>query len=143
MVWTLVYRISLSIVPHSPSPSSPPPYRRNSRPSYDVELSRAKKPTLKAVLQGDASASLPMILCVSRVYSREELGPFVGSAAAVVEVRGAYTLRHSSVSRALNRCLLPWTLSRALHVPHSSCPIVGLAWGSGYREPPGQLWMYP
>ncbi|CAN0170091.1 unnamed protein product, partial [Hapterophycus canaliculatus] len=54
---------------------------------YDVELDRAKKPCLKAVLQGDASAARPMVLCVSRVYTREELGGRDGGAAAVVEVR--------------------------------------------------------
>ena len=53
---------------------------------YDVELDRARKPCLKAVLQGDASASRPMVLCVSRVYNPEDLGTRGGAAAAVVEV---------------------------------------------------------
>lgn len=53
---------------------------------YGVELDRAKKPCLKAVLQGDASAARPMVLCVSRVYTPEELGGRGGSAAAIVEV---------------------------------------------------------
>ncbi|CAM9862520.1 unnamed protein product, partial [Ectocarpus sp. 8 AP-2014] len=53
---------------------------------YGVELDRAKKPCLKAVLQGDASAARPMVLCVSRVYTREELGSREGDAAAIVEV---------------------------------------------------------
>ncbi|CAN0369012.1 unnamed protein product, partial [Scytosiphon promiscuus] len=39
---------------------------------YDLELDRAKKPCLKSVLQGDASAARPMVLCVSRVYTPEE-----------------------------------------------------------------------
>lgn len=53
---------------------------------YGVELDRAKKPCLKAVLQGDASAARPMVLCVSRVYTPEELGGRGGDAAAIVEV---------------------------------------------------------
>lgn len=54
--------------------------------SYDVDLDRAKKPCLKAVLQGDASAARPMVLCLSRVYTPEEVGTRHGGAAAIVEV---------------------------------------------------------
>lgn len=63
----------------------PRPYRHC---RYDVELNRARKPALKAVLQGDAAACRPMILCVSRVYRPEDLGTRRGTAAAVVEVCG-------------------------------------------------------
>lgn len=51
-----------------------------------MELDRAKKPCLKAVLQGDASAARPMVLCVSRVYTAEEVGGRHGRAAAIIEV---------------------------------------------------------
>lgn len=51
-----------------------------------MELNRARKPALKAVLQGDAAACRPLILCVSRVYSPEDLGARRGTAAAVIEV---------------------------------------------------------
>ncbi|CAM9970196.1 unnamed protein product [Sphacelaria rigidula] len=54
---------------------------------YDVEIMRARKPALKAILQGDAAACRPLILCVSRVYSPEDLGARRGTAAAVIEVR--------------------------------------------------------
>ena len=52
-----------------------------------MELERAKKPALRAILQGDASAARPLVLCVSRVFTPEELGDRLGTAAAVIEVR--------------------------------------------------------
>ena len=54
---------------------------------YDVELERAKKPAIRAILQGDASGARPLVLCVSRVFTPEELGDRLGTAAAVIEVR--------------------------------------------------------
>ncbi|CAN0456704.1 unnamed protein product, partial [Laminaria digitata] len=68
---------------------------------HDVELDRAKKPCLKAVLQGDASASRPMVLCVSRVYDPEDLGARRGAAAAVVEVTDGWYPVDASLDEAL------------------------------------------
>ena len=85
LLWRTRARLPLTHTPRSYPPrrsTLPPP----PPPSYDVELERAKKPCLKAVLQGDASAARPMILCVSRVYTQEEVGTRHGGAAAIVEV---------------------------------------------------------
>ena len=63
---------------------------------YGVELERAKKPALRAILQGDASAARPLVLCVSRVYTPEELGVRRGAAAAVIEVQGPHKIKYRS-----------------------------------------------
>ena len=61
---------------------------------HDVELARAKKPTLRGLLQGDASAAHPLAQCVSCVYTPEELSDCLGAAAAVIDVR---QLSHETV----------------------------------------------
>eukprot|EP00903_Cladosiphon_okamuranus_P021110 g19393.t1 len=68
---------------------------------YDVELDRAKKPCLKAVMQGDASAARPMVLCVSRVFTPEEVGARRGGAAAIVEVTDGWYPMEASLDGAL------------------------------------------
>lgn len=73
-----------------------------------MEIDRAKKPALKAVLQGDAAASRPMVLCVSRIYDPSEVGDRLGTAAALVEVgndRQALLISLLLVSKGLVLCV--------------------------------------
>ncbi|CAM9847552.1 unnamed protein product, partial [Choristocarpus tenellus] len=79
---------------------------------YEVELNQAKKPAIKAILQGDASESRLMVLCVSRVYKQDEVkslkpgnGAGDGPSAAGTGLGGTIIIEVTDGWYALDACL--------------------------------------